>query len=147
GSPARVWVLMGDSEFVEGSIWEAMANASHHEVGNLIGILDMNRLGQRGPTMLQWDGDRYAERARAFGWHPIQIDGHDVEEIDRAYREAEEHAGSPTLIVARTVKGYGVSFLADREGWHGKALNEEQAKQAIEELGGERHLTITPPKP
>jgi transketolase len=146
GSPARVWVLMGDSEFVEGSIWETMANASHHGVSNLIGILDMNRLGQRGPTMLQWEGDRYAARAEAFGWRAIQIDGHDVEEIDRAYREAESET-DPTLIVARTVKGHGVSFLADKEGWHGKALSEDQAKEAIAELGGERNITITPQKP
>jgi transketolase len=147
GSPARVWVLMGDSEFVEGSIWEAMANASFHGVSNLIGILDMNRLGQRGPTMLQWDGARYVARAEAFGWHAIEIDGHDVEEIDRAYREAESQTDAPTLIVARTVKGHGVSFLADKEGWHGKALSEEQAEKAIAELGGERNITITPSKP
>jgi len=146
GVPARVWVLMGDSEFVEGSIWEAMANASHHEVRNLIGILDMNRLGQRGPTMLQWDGDTYAARARAFGWRSLEIDGHDVDAIDRAYTEASDGT-QPTLIVARTEKGHGVSFLANKEGWHGKALNAEQATQAIEELGGERHLIITPPRP
>jgi len=146
GVPARVWVLMGDSEFVEGSIWEAMANASHHEVRNLIGILDMNRLGQRGPTMLQWDGDTYAARARAFGWRSLEIDGHDVDAIDRAYTEASDGT-QPTLIVARTEKGHGVSFLANKEGWHGKALDAEQATQAIEELGGERHLIITPPKP
>ena len=146
GVPARVWVLMGDSEFVEGSIWEAMANASHHEVRNLIGILDMNRLGQRGPTMLQWDGDTYAARARAFGWRSLEIDGHDVDAIDRAYTEASDGT-QPTLIVARTEKGHGVSFLANKEGWHGKALDAEQATQAIEELGGERHLIITPPRP
>jgi transketolase len=144
--PGRVWVLMGDSEIVEGSAWEAMANASHHGITNLVGILDMNRLGQRGPTMLQWQGDVYAERARAFGWRALQIDGHDVAAIDRAYTEASDGA-APTLIVAKTVKGHGVSFLADQEGWHGKALSEEQAKQAIEELGGERTITITPPKP
>jgi transketolase len=123
-----------------------MANASHHGVSNLVGILDMNRLGQRGPTMLQWEGDAYAERARAFGWRAIQIDGHDAAAIDRAYAEASDGA-APTLIVAKTEKGHGVSFLADHEGWHGKALSEEQAKQAIEELGGERSITITPPKP
>ena len=144
--PTRVWVLCGDSEFIEGSVWEAMANASFHEVGNLIAILDMNRLGQRGPTMLQWEGDKYAARAEAFGWRAIQIDGHDVEQIDVAYRQAEEGPG-PALIVARTVKGHGVSFLADADGWHGKALDDEQAKQAIEELGGEKNITITPPKP
>jgi transketolase len=146
GTPGRVWVMMGDSEFVEGSIWEAMANASFHETRNLIGILDMNRLGQRGPTMLQWDGDVYAARARAFGWRTLEIDGHDVAAIDGAYSEASDGNG-PTLIVARTVKGYGVSFLANAEGWHGKALDAEQAKQAIAELGGERSITITPPKP
>jgi transketolase len=144
--PGRVWVLMGDSEIVEGSVWEAMANASHHEVANIVGILDMNRLGQRGPTMLQWEGDAYAERARAFGWRALQIDGHDPAAVDRAYTEASDGA-APTLIVARTEKGHGVSFLQDHEGWHGKALSEEQAKQAIEELGGERSITITPPKP
>jgi transketolase len=143
---ARAWVLMGDSEIIEGAVWEAMANASFHQARNLVGILDMNRLGQRGPTMLQWEGDTYARRAEAFGWRAIQIDGHDVSQIDAAYREAKDGAG-PTLIVARTVKGHGVSFLADAEGWHGKALDQDQAKQAIEELGGERTIVITPPKP
>src|SRR5438093_566145 len=89
-NPARVWVLMGDSEAAEGSVWETMANAWFHHADNLIAILDMNRLGQRGPTMLEWQGEVYAERARAFGWHAIQIDGHDVSAIDAAYREAEE---------------------------------------------------------
>lgn len=144
--PTRAWVLMGDSEFVEGSVWEAMAIASHHGVRNLVGILDMNRLGQRGPTMLQWQGEVYAARAEAFGWRTIRIDGHDVAEIDRAYREATDGLG-PTLIVARTQKGHGVSFLEDAEGWHGKALDRDQAKKAIEELGGERSITVTPPKP
>src|SRR5437879_3715826 len=88
--PGRVWVLIGDSEIVEGSVWEAMANASFHGARNLIGILDMNRLGQRGPTMLQWESHVYAERAEAFGWRAIEIDGHDVEQVDRASREAEE---------------------------------------------------------
>jgi len=145
-NPARVWVLMGDSESLEGSVWEAMANASFHGVDNLIAVLDMNRLGQRGPTMLQWDGDAYADRARAFGWLPIQVDGHDVAAIDRAYGEAEE-AGRPVLIVARTEKGHGVSLVANKEGWHGKALSKEEAEQAIAELGGSRSMVITPPKP
>jgi transketolase len=144
--PGRVWVLLGDSEVVEGSVWEAMANASHHQVRNLVAILDMNRLGQRGPTMLEWDGEAYAERARAFGWNPIQIDGHDVSAIDAAYAEAEG-SDRPTFIVARTEKGHGVSLLANADGWHGKALDEEQAKQAIEELGGERSISIAPVKP
>jgi transketolase len=145
-SPARVWVLMGDSEVAEGSVWEAMENASFHDAGNLNAILDMNRLGQRGPTMLQWDAEAYVRRARAFGWDAFEVDGHDVEAIDRAYRRAEA-SDRPTLVVARTQKGHGVSFLQDKEGWHGKALSEEQARQAIEELGGERRITFTPPKP
>jgi transketolase len=145
-SPARVWVLMGDSEAAEGSVWEAMANAWFHGASNLIAILDMNRLGQRGPTMLEWRGDVYAERARAFGWHAIQVDGHDVAAIDAVYGEAEE-AGGPVLVVARTEKGHGVSFLANKEGWHGKALSKDEAEKAIAELGGPRNITITPPKP
>jgi transketolase len=123
-----------------------MANASFHGARNLVGILDMNRLGQRGPTMLEWEGDIYAARALAFGWRTVQVDGHDVVAIDHAYQEASDGNG-PTLIVARTVKGHGVSFLADAEGWHGKALDAEQSKQAIQELGGERSIIITPPKP
>jgi transketolase len=144
--PARVWVLMGDSESVEGSVWEAMANASFHAADNLIAIVDVNRLGQRGPTMLQWDDDTYVARAEAFGWRAIRVDGHDVEAIDAAYREAED-ADRPALIVAMTEKGHGVSFLADAEGWHGKALSRDEAANAIAELGGEQEVRITPRKP
>jgi len=144
--PARAWCLMGDSEAAEGSVWEAMANASHHEVDNLIAIVDVNRLGQRGPTMLGWDLETYAARARAFGWYAIEVDGHDVSAIDGAFVEAE-HAGRPVLVIARTEKGHGVSFLVDAEGWHGKALSDEEAERAIAELGGERDLRISPPKP
>jgi len=146
GAPARAWVLMGDSEMAEGSVWEAMEAAAFHEVDNLIAIADLNRLGQRGPTMHGWQADIFARRAQAFGWHAIEIDGHDVESIDRAYSEAEA-TDRPTLIVARTQKGHGVSFLADREGWHGKAVPADQEGAAIEELGGIRSLRITPPRP
>jgi transketolase len=146
GIPARVWCLMGDSEVAEGSVWEAMANASHHGVDNLIAILDVNRLGQRGPTMLQWDLETYTARALAFGWHAIEVDGHDVAAIDGAFVEAER-AGRPAFVIARTEKGHGVSFLADAEGWHGKALSTEEAERAIAELGGERPTRISPPKP
>jgi transketolase len=144
--PGRVWVLMGDSEVAEGSVWEAMENASFHKARNLIGILDMNRLGQRGPTMLEWEGDRYAARAESFGWRAIRVDGHDVAGIDQAYRDAEDGDG-PTFIVARTEKGHGVSFLANKEGWHGKALSPDEAEKAIAELGGARDIAITPQKP
>ena len=144
--PARVWCLMGDSEVAEGSVWEAMENASHHGADNLIGIIDVNRLGQRGPTMLEWDLDAYAARARSFGWHPIEVDGHDVAAIDAAYAEAEG-ADRPAVVIAKTEKGHGVSFLADREGWHGKALSPEEAEKAIVELGEPRDVSVTPPKP
>ena len=144
--PARVWCLMGDSEVAEGSVWEAMENASHHGADNLIGIIDVNRLGQRGPTMLEWDLDAYAARARSFGWHPIEVDGHDVAAIDAAYAEAEA-ADRPAVVIAKTEKGHGVSFLADREGWHGKALSPEEAEKAIVELGEPRDVSVTPPKP
>lgn len=143
----RCWVLLGDSEMAEGSIWEAFDKASHYKLNHLIGILDMNRLGQRGETDLGWDSAAYAARGKAFGWHPIEIDGHNLEEIDRAYQEALTQTDKPTLIVAKTVKGSGVSFLANKEGWHGKALNEDQAKQAIEELGGVRNIHIDVAKP
>ena len=144
--PARVWCLLGDSESAEGSVWEAFENASFHGADGLIAILDVNRLGQRGPTMLEWDLDAYADRARAFGWYAIETDGHDVAAIDAAYTEAEASAG-PALVIARTQKGHGVSFLENREGWHGKALSREEAERAIVELGGPRELRISPNKP
>jgi transketolase len=123
-----------------------MAAASYHNVENLTAILDMNRLGQRGPTMLQWNAKAYLERARAFGWRAIEVDGHDVKAIDEAYREALAGNG-PAFIVARTRKGNGVSFMENDETWHGKAPTAEQAERAIAELGGERSITFTPPAP
>ena len=146
GIPARVWCLMGDSEVAEGSVWEAMENASHHGADNLIAIIDVNRLGQRGPTMLQWDLETYAARARSFGWHPIEVDGHDVAAIDAAFIEAEG-SDRPAIVIAKTEKGQGVSFLANQEGWHGKALSQEEADRAIAEFGGPRDVSVTPRKP
>jgi transketolase len=133
--PYKIFVLLGDSEMAEGSIWEAMDHASHYKLDNMIGILDCNRLGQRGETELGWNTAAYAERARAFGWKPIVIDGHTYDEIDRAFADATGSSnGQPTLLIARTLKGKGVSFVEDKNGWHGKALNQEQAEQAIREL-------------
>jgi transketolase len=145
--PYRVWVVLGDSEMAEGSIWEAFDKASYYKLENLIGILDMNRLGQRGETDLGWNSAAYAARARAFGWHAIELDGHDVVAIDRAYAEALQQQDRPTLLVAKTIKGKGYSLVENQNGWHGKALSPEQAQQAIAELGGERHLTVQTPKP
>jgi transketolase len=138
--PYRIWVLCGDSESAEGSIWEAFEHASHYELDNLTAILDVNRLGQRGETMSGWDIDRYAARAQAFGWHAIEIDGHDVEQIDAAYAEAAATSGRPTVVIARTVKGKGVKAVENQNGWHGKPLDDPDA--AIEELGGLRNLTV-----
>ena len=135
--PYRVWVVCGDSEMAEGSMWEALDKAGYYKLGNLIAVLDMNRLGQRGPTDLGWDSAAYAARAGAFGCHTIEIDGHNYEEIDRAFREAVESGGDrPVFIIAKTLKGQGVSFLADKAGWHGKTLSAEEAERAIAELGG-----------
>jgi transketolase len=146
GSDSRVWVLLGDSEMAEGSVWEAMEAIGFRGAGNLTAILDLNRLGQRGPTMHGWNADVFRDRAEAFGWSAREIDGHDVDQIDRAYRDAVAD-DRPTFIIARTQKGYGVSFLADREGWHGKAVPDDQLTAAIDELGGSPDLTVTPPSP
>jgi transketolase len=143
--PYRVWALCGDSEMAEGSIWEAFEHAAHAELDNLTAIIDVNRLGQRGETMHGWDLDSYVERARAFGWHAIAIDGHDVAEIDRAYSEALETTGRPTAVVARTVKGKGVSAVEDKAGFHGKALDDPES--SIAELGGERSILVAVAKP
>ena len=143
---ARVWVLLGDSEMAEGSVWEAMEATAFHGASSVTAILDMNRLGQRGPTMHGWHADVFRDRALAFGWNAIEIDGHDVDAIDRAYRDATAD-DRPTLIVARTEKGHGVSFLADQEGWHGKPVPADRLDEAIAELGGDRHIRCTPPAP
>jgi transketolase len=142
-----VWVLLGDSEMAEGSVWEAFDKAQYYKLNNLIAILDMNRLGQRGETELGWDSAAYYARAQSFGWQVAEIDGHNLEEIDGALALAENGRETPLFIVARTLKGKGVSFVENKEGWHGKALDAEQAKAAIAELGGERHLTVRPHPP
>jgi transketolase len=147
-SPYRVWVLCGDSEMAEGSIWEALDKASHYKLSNLIAMVDVNRLGQRGPTELSWDLETYSRRVSAFGARVIIIDGHDLAEIDRALADASRMTGDqPTVILAKTIKGRGFSEVEDREGWHGKPLPPEMAERAIIELGGERDLLVRGPKP
>jgi transketolase len=143
--PYRTWVLCGDSEIAEGSVWEAFEHAAYEKLDNLTAIIDVNRLGQRGETMHGWDLDSYANRAKAFGWHAIEIDGHDVEAIDRAYVEAAETTGVPTVIVAKTIKGKGVKEVENKDGFHGKALPEPE--KAIEELGGIRNIAIDVARP
>jgi transketolase len=143
--PFRVWTLCGDSEIAEGSQWEALEHAAHYELDNLVAIFDVNRLGQRGETMHGWDLDSYANRARAFGCHAIEIDGHDVEAIDRAYAEATDISGQPVVIVAKTIKGKGDPEVEDKDGFHGKAL--DHSDEVIATLGGVRHLKIEIAKP
>ena len=143
--PYRVWCLCGDSEMAEGSIWEAFESAAFHSLANLTAIVDVNRLGQTGETMHGWDLDLYARRARAFGWHAIEIDGHDPGAIDRAYAEALATTDRPTAILARTEKGHGVAAVADQNGFHGKPLADPEA--AIAELGGIRNISVSVPKP
>ena len=143
--PYRVWCLCGDSEMAEGSMWEAFEAAGLGGFDNLTAIIDVNRLGQRGETMHGWDLDSYADRARAFGWNAIEIDGHDVSAIDGALADAVATTGRPTVILARTMKGKGVKAVEDLPGKHGKPIEDEAA--AIEELGGIRDIRVDVPKP
>ncbi len=144
--PYRVWCLCGDSEMAEGSIWEAVEHAGVAKLDNLIAIIDVNRLGQTGPTMHGWDLESFSARARACGWHAIEIDGHDIDAIERAYADAEA-SQRPTMVVARTHKGAGVAAVDDKEGWHGKPLADPEA--AVRELGGDEiePLTVAVAKP
>jgi transketolase len=145
--PYHVWVLCGDSELAEGSIWEAVDKAGHYNLSNLTAIWDINRLGQRGPTEYEWQLDVYRRRVEAFGCTAIVIDGHDVGAIDRAYGEAMSNADKPTVIIARTIKGKGFSEIENKDGWHGKALPPDMAERAIKELGGIRNLKVKTQKP
>ncbi len=146
--PYRVWVLCGDSEMAEGSIWEALDKASHYKLSNLIAIVDINRLGQRGPTELSWDLDAYSRRATAFGARVFTVDGHDLAAIDQVIAQAGDlSTEEPTVILARTLKGRGFSEVEDRENWHGKPLPPEMAERAVIELGGERNLFVRGPLP
>ena len=135
-SDYRVYVLLGDGETAEGGVWEAAALASHYELNNLIGIVDVNALGQSQRTMYDFDVDTYCQRFEAFGWQAIGIDGHDFDEILPALEQAKASTGKPTMIVAKTFKGKGVSFLENEDNWHGKALaHGEELDKALAELG------------
>jgi transketolase len=129
----------------EGSMWEAFEQAGFHGLDNLTAVIDVNRLGQTGPTMHEWDLDAYRRRAEAFGWKAIEIDGHDVAAIDRAYARAVETTGQPTVIIGKTEKGHGVKAVADQPGRHGKPLDDPDA--AIEELGGIRSIHVEVARP
>src|SRR3984957_1473638 len=147
--PYRTWVLCGDSELAEGSIWEALDKASYYRLSNLVAIIDVNRLGQRGATDLGWDTAAYANRAMAFGARTIEIDGHDLSVIDHALIEAASHVAGdkPTVIIAKTIKGKGFSEVEESPDWHGKPFPPDMAERAIAELGGVRDLVIRGPLP
>ncbi|WP_251043240.1 transketolase [Arthrobacter sp. ISL-69] len=141
--PYQTWVLCGDSELAEGSIWEALDKAAYYRLGNLTAIVDVNRLGQNGPTELQWDMDRYARRVESFGAYPLVVDGHDISAIDDALTRARSRPDQPTVVLAKTIKGKGVPEIEDQNGWHGKALPKDMAERAVAALGGPSDLRIT----
>lgn len=137
-SSARTYVLMGDGESVEGSVWEAVELARHFALDNLCAIVDVNRLGQSDPTMLQHDMEAYRARWAGFGWHAIVVDGHDIVAVLAAFEDAASTKGKPTVLLARTLKGKGISFVEDKMDWHGKALKKgEEEQKALDELTGQ----------
>ena len=131
----HVWVLLGDGELAEGSVWEAAAFASQRKLTNLVAIVDVNRLGQSQQTAYEWHTEIYQRRFDTFGWSTIVLDGHDMNQIDGVYQKALDHQGGPIAIIGKTIKGKGVSFLEDKNGWHGKALSQEDLTKALKEIG------------
>jgi len=138
--------LCGDSEMAEGSVWESLDKAAFYRLANLTVIVDVNRLGQRGPTEYGWDLDVYSRRVEAFGCTAVEIDGHDLAAIDQALTEARRCDG-PSVLLARTVKGKGVPELEDHEGWHGRALPADVSDRAVAALGGPSGITVRSPAP
>ena len=152
GSDYRTYVLMGDGETAEGSVWEAAQVAEHHKLDNLCGIIDVNGYGQSRATQWERDFEEHASRWRAFGWHAVSIDGHDMKQVLAALAEARTTTGKPTMIVARTLKGKGCSIFEGKDNWHGKALKKgAEADAAIAELEAQYVKTSDPapviPKP
>lgn len=131
----RTFVLLGDSEVSEGQVWEAMAIAAEYKLDNLVAILDVNRLGQRGDTLHAHDVKVYKQKAEAFGWYAIVIDGHSIAACKKAFAKAMRIKRKPTIIIAKTIKGKGVSFIEQKSDWHGRALNTEEADRAVLGLG------------
>jgi len=130
----RTYVLMGDSECVEGSIYEALQLAAYNNLGNLCAIVDVNRLGQSGETMLGHDVSSYKKRFEGFGWNVLVVNGHDLNALLSSFSKARQQSKKPTIIIAKTLKGKGISFLENKENWHGKALNKEQLELALKEI-------------
>ncbi|MBQ3389798.1 MAG: transketolase [Firmicutes bacterium] len=138
GRKSKVYVLLGDGEIQEGIVWEAAMSAAHYKLDNLVAILDNNGLQIDGRNDDVMQVEPIYEKFESFGWEVMEADGHDIEELAEKLDEADDVEGKPVMIIARTVKGKGVSFMEDEAGWHGKAPNVEETAQAIEELGGEQ---------
>jgi len=145
GSDARVFVLLGDGETAEGSVWEAAQMAGHERLANLVGIVDVNGLGQSGPTMLDHDLRAYQRRFAAFGWRAVTLDGHDMRQIVPAVRRARQSRRTPTVLIARTIKGKGIEGVEGKEGWHGKPLPPDAAERVIAALEARLHHVPPPP--
>lgn len=148
-SPARVFVLLGDSEMSEGSNWEVLQLASYYQLNNLVALLDVNRLGQRGPTMYGHDLEAYQKRITAMGWQAWIVEGHNLPALAQIYQKALTNPQKPQFIIARTLKGKGVSLLENREGWHGKVLSPTQLKTALAEINCSQprlHLRLSRPR-
>ena len=135
GLPYRTYVLLGDSEMAEGSVWEALQLATHYKLNNLVGVLDVNRLGQRGETMYGHNIKAYKQRIQSFGWQVITINGHTMSQVTSAYQQAAKSKNKPVMIIAKTLKGKGVPLVEDKDNWHGKALSPEQFIAAAKSLG------------
>lgn len=141
------YILLGDSELAEGAIWESVESAAYYKLNNLIALIDINRLGQRGETMQGHHIEIYRQRFEAFGWNTIEIDGHNVEEVVSALQEAK-FSDKPSIILARTIKGKGISLIEDKDNWHGKALSQQQFDEYIHELGNvDLSLRVAIPSP
>lgn len=134
----RVYSLLGDGELEEGQVWEAAMSAAHYKLDNLTAFVDHNGLQIDGPIVDVMSPEPVSNKFTAFGWHVIDVDGHSFEEIINAIEEAKTVKGKPTMIVCRTVKGKGISFMENNAAWHGSAPNAEQCSQALKELGGVR---------
>jgi transketolase len=144
GVDARAWVLLGDGEMAEGSVWEAAQLAAHQRLDHLVALVDVNRLGQSGPTMLGWDVGAYQRRFTAFGWRAVVVDGHDMRQVVAALDRARRTRQAPTAVIARTVKGRGIEGIEDAEGWHGKPLPKDMAERAVAALEARLHGAPAP---
>jgi len=147
GNSRRTYVLLGDAESAEGAVWEASEVAGKYKLDSLCATIDINRLGQSQPTMLEWDMDTYRRRWEAFGWQALIVDGHDVDALLHAYETAATTPDRPTIVLARTVKGKGMLDVEGKEGEHGKALDASLAKKVVASLEREMHGHVGPWKP